>query len=81
MEGYSTKTYRLLKSLGVDEFTISLDFPDERHDENRGRHGLYNHLNEMIPCYVSLRANTKRKIPTFLKDSVSLYSHLREATG
>jgi MoaA/NifB/PqqE/SkfB family radical SAM enzyme len=33
----------------VDEFSISLDFPDERHDENRGAPGLYQHLSELIP--------------------------------
>lgn len=48
------KKYHLLKCLGVDEFAISLDFPDERHDENRGRPGLYNHLNEMIPYLTRL---------------------------
>lgn len=41
--------YLKLKSLGVDEFSISLDFPDERHDENRKISGLYQHLNDLIP--------------------------------
>lgn len=41
--------YRQLKELGVDEFSISLDFPDQRHDENRGIPGLYHHLNDLIP--------------------------------
>jgi MoaA/NifB/PqqE/SkfB family radical SAM enzyme len=41
--------YETLKNLGVDEFCISLDFPDERHDENRGIPGLFQHLNHIIP--------------------------------
>ena len=28
---------------------VSLDFPDDRHDDFRGHPGLYEHLNEIIP--------------------------------
>ncbi|UCF36385.1 MAG: radical SAM protein [Acidobacteriota bacterium] len=40
-----------LKALdhGVNQFSISLDFPDERHDEFRKFKGLYNHLSDLIP--------------------------------
>ena len=41
--------YLQLKEAGVDQFSISLDFPDERHDENRHIPGLFKHLNELIP--------------------------------
>jgi MoaA/NifB/PqqE/SkfB family radical SAM enzyme len=41
--------YLDLKRLGVDEFSISLDFPDERHDANRVLPGLYAHLQDLIP--------------------------------
>jgi len=41
--------YDRLKAVGVDEFSISLDFPDERHDRNRGIPGLYRHLDGLIP--------------------------------
>ena len=41
--------YLKLKELGIDEFSISLDFPDERHDKNRGIPGLYKHLSELLP--------------------------------
>jgi MoaA/NifB/PqqE/SkfB family radical SAM enzyme len=34
---------------GVNQFSISLDFPDERHDEFRRLKGLYKHLSELIP--------------------------------
>lgn len=41
--------YDALKAAGVDKFSISLDFPDERHDENRQVKGLFSHLNDLIP--------------------------------
>ena len=41
--------YKQLKQAGVDQFGISLDFPDERHDGNRRIPGLYQHLNELLP--------------------------------
>lgn len=41
--------YDELKAAGVDQFSISLDFPDERHDENRKVKGLFKHLDTLIP--------------------------------
>jgi MoaA/NifB/PqqE/SkfB family radical SAM enzyme len=41
--------YLELRQAGVDEFCVSLDFPDERHDEFRGLPGLYSHLSELVP--------------------------------
>jgi len=41
--------YDELKAAGVDQFSISLDFPDERHDENRQVKGLFKHLDTLIP--------------------------------
>ena len=41
--------YVALREAGVDQFSVSLDFPDERHDEFRGYPGLYGHLNDVIP--------------------------------
>ncbi len=34
---------------GVNQFSVSLDFPDERHDDFRRHKGLYKHLSELIP--------------------------------
>jgi MoaA/NifB/PqqE/SkfB family radical SAM enzyme len=34
---------------GVNQFSISLDFPDERHDDFRRHPGLFEHLNSLIP--------------------------------
>lgn len=46
--------YLELINNGVDQFSISLDFPDERHDEFRKYKGLYNHLSKVIPELTSL---------------------------
>jgi len=46
--------YRGLREAGVDEFCVSLDFPDERHDEFRGLPGLYRHLSALVPKMAAL---------------------------
>jgi MoaA/NifB/PqqE/SkfB family radical SAM enzyme len=46
--------YLALREAGVNQFSVSLDFPDERHDEFRQLKGLYEHLNEVIPSVARL---------------------------
>jgi MoaA/NifB/PqqE/SkfB family radical SAM enzyme len=46
--------YVRLKQAGSDEFCVSLDFPDERHDEFRGLPGLYRHLSQIVPRVAKL---------------------------
>lgn len=41
--------YLQLHNAGVNQLSISLDFPDERHDDFRRHRGLYKHLNATIP--------------------------------
>jgi MoaA/NifB/PqqE/SkfB family radical SAM enzyme len=41
--------YLALRALGVNQFSISLDFPDERHDTFRQSPGLYEHLSNLVP--------------------------------
>lgn len=41
--------YMQLREAGVDQFSVSLDFPDERHDEFRRRPGLYRRLEQTLP--------------------------------
>ncbi len=41
--------YVELHEAGVDQFSVSLDFPDDRHDVFRGHPGLYEHLRGLIP--------------------------------
>jgi MoaA/NifB/PqqE/SkfB family radical SAM enzyme len=41
--------YGRLREAGVDQFSVSLDFPDERHDTFRCYPGLYRHLEDLVP--------------------------------
>jgi MoaA/NifB/PqqE/SkfB family radical SAM enzyme len=41
--------YLELRAAGVDQFSVSLDFPDDRHDAFRCYPGLYDHLNDLVP--------------------------------
>ncbi len=50
----TVERYKELRKAGVDEFCVSLDFPDERHDEFRGLPGLYNHLSAIMPKVAAL---------------------------
>ena len=45
--------YLQLREAGVDQFSVSLDFPDERHDEFRRRPGLYKRLERTLPHLAS----------------------------
>jgi MoaA/NifB/PqqE/SkfB family radical SAM enzyme len=45
--------YLQLREAGVDQFSVSLDFPDERHDEFRQRPGLYKRLERTLPRLAS----------------------------
>jgi len=48
--------YLQLREAGVSQFSISLDFPDERHDDFRRRPGLYKHLQQTLPRLAKLGA-------------------------
>jgi MoaA/NifB/PqqE/SkfB family radical SAM enzyme len=41
--------YLKLRDAGIDQFSVSLDFPDNRHDDFRGYPGLFDHLRDLIP--------------------------------
>jgi MoaA/NifB/PqqE/SkfB family radical SAM enzyme len=41
--------YLQLYEAGVNQFSVSLDFPDKRHDEFRRHQGLFQHLEQTIP--------------------------------
>jgi len=47
---FSEEKYLALRALGVNQFSISLDFPDERHDAFRQSPGLYEHLSNLVPA-------------------------------
>ena len=46
--------YLELREAGMDQFSVSLDFPDERHDDFRRYPGLYSHLSKLVPQIASL---------------------------
>lgn len=46
--------YLALRAAGIDQFSVSLDFPDARHDEFRVYPGLYAHLEGLIPRLAKL---------------------------
>jgi MoaA/NifB/PqqE/SkfB family radical SAM enzyme len=46
--------YLELREAGVDQFSVSLDFPDGRHDVFRGYPGLYSHMSDLIPRLAKL---------------------------
>ena len=41
--------YLQLREAGVSQFSVSLDFPDERHDEFRRHPGLFRRLDQTLP--------------------------------
>ena len=67
--------YLQLHEAGVNQISVSLDFPDERHDDFRRHQGLYNRLERTIPQLakfgyrniilntVITRANLKEVLP------------------
>lgn len=46
-----------LWTAGLDELSISLDYPDERHDKGRGLRGLTRHILEVAPALVDAGVN------------------------
>jgi len=46
--------YLELRAAGVDQFSVSLDFPDDRHDDFRVYPGLYSHLSDLVPRLAKL---------------------------
>ncbi len=65
--------YDQLKEAGVDQFSISLDFPDERHDKNRNVPGLFQHLSDLIP---KLTAKGNNDITIITAVTQENYPHL-----
>jgi MoaA/NifB/PqqE/SkfB family radical SAM enzyme len=45
----SLERARSLWQAGLSQLSVSLDFPDERHDRQRGMPGLWRHLQEVLP--------------------------------
>ncbi len=41
--------YKELQKAGVNQYSFSLDMPDNRHDDNRQIPGLFAHLSDLVP--------------------------------
>ncbi len=50
----TVEKYQQLREAGVDQFSVSLDFPDQRHDDFRRFPGLYDRLNDLMPKCAAL---------------------------
>jgi MoaA/NifB/PqqE/SkfB family radical SAM enzyme len=50
----SVERYLALRAAGVNQLSISIDFPDERHDEFRSIPGLFRHLDRLVPALTAL---------------------------
>src|ERR1039457_2005194 len=50
----TAEKYLALADAGIDQFSVSLDFPDQRHDDFRVYPGLYRHLEDLIPRLAKL---------------------------
>lgn len=46
--------YQELRDAGIDQFSVSLDFPDSRMDDFRGYPGIYDHLSDIVPRMAKL---------------------------
>ena len=44
----TTEKYHTLLHAGIDQFGISLDYPDDRHDEFRGIRGLFQRIEKLV---------------------------------
>lgn len=53
----TTERYLELRQAGVNEFCVSLDFPDDRMDDFRGRPGIFDHLSRIVPRLAALGHN------------------------
>jgi MoaA/NifB/PqqE/SkfB family radical SAM enzyme/membrane protein YqaA with SNARE-associated domain len=49
----TVEKYHELRQAGIRHYSISLDFPDERHDKNREIPGLFKHISTLIPTLLS----------------------------
>lgn len=50
----TVERYGALRDAGIDQFSVSLDFPDARHDDFRVHPGLYDQLSDVIPKCAAL---------------------------
>jgi MoaA/NifB/PqqE/SkfB family radical SAM enzyme len=62
--------YLALRAAGVHQFSVSLDFPDERHDKFRVHPGLFEHLSRIVPRLAAL-GHDDIVLNTFFNDTAT----------
>jgi MoaA/NifB/PqqE/SkfB family radical SAM enzyme len=72
----SRDKYLALCDAGVNQFSVSLDFPDSRHDEFRQIPGLFAQLEKTIPELTSLGKNNIVMNTTITSRNVSLITRM-----
>jgi MoaA/NifB/PqqE/SkfB family radical SAM enzyme len=55
---------------GLNQLSVSLDFPDERHDEQRGLPGLWRHLAEVLPQLARTEMDNLSLNTVIMRDNV-----------
>ncbi|MGD8413041.1 MAG: radical SAM protein [Candidatus Latescibacterota bacterium] len=68
--------YLALCEAGVNQFSVSLDFPDNRHDEFRQIPGLFGHLEKTIPELTALGKKNIVMNTTISSRNVSLLTRM-----
>lgn len=75
----TVEKYLELREAGISQFSISLDFPDDRHDKNRKIPGLFARMDKLLPKLVSfgngdvtINACITRDNYTYIKDMVAV---------
>lgn len=60
-----------LWNAGLNQLSVSLDFPDERHDEYRGRKGLWRHLEGLLPQLAKTEIDNLALNTVIMKENVN----------
>ena len=56
---------------GLNQLSVSLDFPDTRHDDNRVHSGLWHHLKDLLPSLVDTEIDNICLNTVIMKDNLN----------
>ena len=59
-----------LWNAGLNQLSVSLDFPDARHDENRGFTGLWRHIEDLLPSLADTEIDNICLNTVIMKDNL-----------
>lgn len=66
---------------GLSQLSVSLDFPDERHDANRGRPGLWRHLEKLLPELARTEMDNLALNTVIMKDNLDVVPEIARRAG